>query len=116
MLNFKNYAMTTTQDSQKDAILELLHLQKHMKRSELLHALIGKGFVMSDRDMRLTIEHMIKDDHYCIQSSEKGYSLITTLEDLEKAKSYLEKKAASIAVRKNCLERNFREQKLKPQL
>jgi len=72
--------------------------------------------MIPDREVRQIVEHLITEDHYCISSGQKGYSLITTLEDLEKAKSYLEKKAAAIAVRKNCLERNFREQKLKPQL
>ena len=62
----------------------------------------------SDRAMRLEIEELIKEGA-CIASSEKGYELIRTREQLEKAKAYLRSKAEAIAVRANYLEKNFRE-------
>lgn len=100
----------------KDKILELLMLQKFIKRKELLLSLQLNGYVLNDRQMRAEIESLIVDDHYCIQSSEQGYSLITCLEDLEKAVNYLDKKAEAIAIRKNSLIRNYNESRRKIQL
>lgn len=81
-------------------------------RKQMLDQLHSRGWYVSDRNMRATVESMIVDDHYCIQSSSKGYSLIRDEKDLQNAMVYLDKKAAPIAVRKNCLLRNFRENKV----
>lgn len=97
----------------KAEIIALLHLQKFMKRKDLLHSLIGRGFVVTDRVLRSTVESLIVDDHYCISSGNNGYSLITTEEDLREADRYLDLKASAIARRKNCNRRNFEEQKAK---
>ena len=100
----------------KDAILQILMLTKHTKRFNLRMGLSFKGFSLPDRKVRSLVESMIVDDGYCIQSSEKGYSLITTLEQLNEAISYLEAKSKSIAIRKNCLSRNFNSGKLQSQM
>ncbi|MEK6879596.1 MAG: hypothetical protein AABY22_08315 [Nanoarchaeota archaeon] len=82
---------------------------KPVKRRELLvHIRVIMGAHITDRLMRKTIEQMILVDGYTIQSSEKGYSLITTEQQLFESMKYLESKAESIAIRKNCLLRNFR--------
>ncbi len=98
-----------------DAILEILMLQKFTNRNELRLSLMTYGYVLKDRQLRKTVEQMIKDNHYSIASSENGYSLITTKQDLDDAVTYLDNKASAIAIRKNCLLRNFAESKLKCQ-
>lgn len=87
-----------------------------MKRSDLLHSLISKGFVLSDRVMRMAIEEMITKDHYSIGSCEKGYYLILTEDDLNEAMHQLRAKAEALSIRANCLLRNHREGKLQEQL
>lgn len=82
------------------------------KRKEMLDQLHTMGWSVSDRAMREAIESLIVDDHYSIASSEKGYSLIQSEADLKGVMDYLDKKAASIAIRKNCLLRNFMENKV----
>jgi hypothetical protein len=102
-----------TSQSQKMEILKILLLAKHTKRKELRYAL---PFAIPDRKLRSLVEEMIIEDGYCIQSSSNGYSLITTLEQLNEAISYLEAKSKSIAIRKNCLSRNFNSGKLQSQM
>lgn len=79
------------------------------RRDLLVHIRIVMGAHITDRLMRKTIEQMILADGYTIQSSEKGYSLITTEQQLFESMKYLESKAESIAIRKNCLLKNFRD-------
>jgi hypothetical protein len=100
----------------KDAILQILMLSKFTKRHDLRHQLMNAGFTLPDREMRKVVESMIVDNCYSIQSSGKGYSLIVTHEDLNDAVEYLEKKSKAIAIRKNCLLRNFQSGKLHQQL
>ena len=93
---------------QDNILRHLRNYNRPMKRKELLDVLnryITHGSI-SDRKMRAVIESMIVDDGYLIESSDKGYNLITTDEQFRNALSYLDKKAAAIAVRKNCLIRN----------
>lgn len=97
----------------KDEILKVLMLRKHTKRNELRYAL---PFTLPDRKIRSLVESLIVDDGYGIASSERGYSLITTLEELNEAMDYLEAKSKSIAIRKNCLSRNYNSGKLQSQL
>lgn len=103
-------------ESINDTIIELLRMQKYTKRYHLRLQLTSRGFYLSDREVRKHVEQLIKEEKFCIQSSAKGYSLIITKDDLEKAVSYLDKKSASISIRKNCLLRNFAEGKLNEQL
>lgn len=72
-------------------------------RYELHNYLSGKGFVVSDREMRSLIEEM-RREHFLIGSSEQGYYLIDTVADLVKARDYLKKKAESIAIAQNTLQ------------
>ena len=77
-------------------------------RKTIMLTLISMGYHISDRGLRATIEEMIVEDKYSISSSEKGYALIKSDEDLKEAIAYLEKKVEALAIRKNCLGRNFR--------
>lgn len=89
-----------------ELIFNFLSQSKFTKRKELLIYLHSQNISISDREMRAEIESMIVDGGYAIASSEKGYSIISTVEQMEKAMKYLDKKAAAIAIRKNCLLRN----------
>jgi len=102
-----------TSQSQKDEILRILLLSKHTKRKELRYAL---PFTITDRKVRALVESLIVDDGYAIASSEKGYSLITTLDELNEAVRYMELKSKAIAIRKNCLSRNYASGKIQAQL
>lgn len=81
--------------------------QLPVKRSILLDHILKLGFETTDRALRSTVEEMIKENGYCIESSEKGYSLIKNQQELERAMAYLSSKAEAIAVRKNYLLKNF---------
>lgn len=96
----------------KNDILQILMLSTFTKRKEMLDQLHAMGWAVNDRAMRATIESMIVDDRYSISSCEKGYSLITTETDLHAAMSYLNKKIMAEINRKNCLLRNYRENKV----
>lgn len=100
----------------KDKILELLHLQKYMKRKELLGSLVAHGYYISDRALRQTLEEMVIKDHYVLGSCEKGYYLITTESDLDEAMHQLRSKAEALSIRANSLLRNYREGKMQEQL
>lgn len=99
-----------------DAIIECLHLQRFTKRKELREQLTAKGFYLRDRLLRRHVELLITQNEYCISSSEKGYSLILTPEDLESAKKYLKSKAFALLSRADCLDNNFKIGKLNYQL
>lgn len=93
----------------KEAIFNYLESSpKAVKRPELLFHLRGLGFECSDREMRATIEQMVVHDEYLIGSSEKGYAVIKTQEEMETAMKYMNAKAEAIAVRKNCFMRNWK--------
>ena len=78
-----------------------------VKRPELLGHLYRSGIDTNDRTMRAAIEELIVKDGVSIASSEKGYSLIISRLALDDAVAYLDAKAQAIAIRKNCLIRNF---------
>lgn len=78
----------------------------------MLDQLHAKGWLVNDRAMRAAIESLIVDDHYCIQSGAKGYSLIQDETGLQSAMTYLNKKIMAEINRKNCLLRNYRESKV----
>lgn len=82
-----------------------------VKRPELLSYLRVQmsDQQLTDRAMRKCIEDMVKTDGYLIQSSETGYTLIDSQEQMDEVIIYLDKKAASIAIRKNILIKNWRE-------
>lgn len=93
----------------ENAILRIIS-NSTVKRSVLLRMLKEEGFDVYDRDLRKTVEEMITHGGYCIRSSEKGYKLITNETELNDAVEYLDKKSSAIAIRKNSLLRNFRNQ------
>ncbi len=91
----------------KEQIYNILNREGTVTRKVLHLALVSQGYHINDRALRAMIEEMIVDDKYSISSSEKGYAVIKDGEDLRRATEYLDKKSAAIAVRKNCLKRNF---------
>ena len=99
----------------KQKIIEYLKSHQFAKRSDLREYLCRYEWI-SDRAMRKLIEEMIMKDGYCISSSEKGYSLITTLEQAEEARAYLKAKSEAIAVRGNMLIHNWNKQNKEQQL
>lgn len=105
-----------TQTGIDDAIIEILHLSRYTKRASLREQLTARGFYLTDRKLRHQVELLVTEGLYCIQSSERGYSLITTPEDLESAKRYLNAKAFALMDRVKCLESNFKLNKLSQQL
>lgn len=95
----------------KALILQYLReAARPVKRPELLAYLRAERQDVTDRGMRKEIEQMIIVDGRLIASSERGYHLIQTEKELTEAMEYLTDKAEAIAVRKNCLLRNFRSQ------
>jgi len=93
----------------KQSILSFIkNYGKPVKRCDLLIHLRAIGYDISDRAMRKEIESMIIQDGYLIQSSEQGYSMIETEEQLSEAMGYLTSKAEAIAIRKNTLLKNWR--------
>lgn len=84
--------------------------QAPVKRLELLQAMrvTMSDQTLTDRKLRKTVEEMIVKDGFLIRSSELGYSIIKTEQDLTDAMEYLSNKAESIAIRKNVLLKNWR--------
>lgn len=78
-----------------------------VKRKELLQFLHGIEHNITDRRMRKIIEEMITKDGHLIASSEMGYKIITTKDELNRVIDYLNEKAEAIAIRKNTLISNF---------
>lgn len=92
-------------------ILKFIEDHKTVKRRELLIHLHSMGVHTTDRIMRLEICSMINEDGHPIASTESGYKLIRTQDDLEKAISYLKKKAYPLFDRANSLYKNFNKDK-----
>lgn len=72
-------------------------------RAILLHNVRIKYPDLTDRKMRALIEEMVVMDKEPIASSEKGYFIIETPDQLKTAMDYLRKKAKPIQIRANCL-------------
>jgi len=90
----------------KEAILkEIIHCGT-VKRATLLYCMQIKYPELKDRKMRHLINEIIQEGE-CIQSSNNGYTLITSQEQLYEAVGYLNKKVVSLAIRKNTLIKNF---------
>ena len=93
----------------KIAILAILvKSQAPVKRRTLMGQLISQGFVTTDRQMRKAVEELVEGGNL-IASSEKGYYIITNKEQMEESVNYLRAKSKAIAIRGNCLIRNWRE-------
>jgi len=86
----------------KELILSIIQSGR-IKRLDLLAQLRDRGFDITERQLRATIEDLVTSDKHPISSSSLGYGWIETDSDFEQAVSYLDKKAAAIAIRKNVL-------------
>ena len=94
----------------KQTIIDFLKSHKSVKRADLLKHINALGYNITDRLLRATVEVLIVKDDFCIRSGNDGYSLITNKAEFDEAVAYLDAKASAIAVRKNCLIRNYREE------
>ena len=92
----------------KEIIIYLKAKGTPVLRAELLTHLHALGYNVSDRAMRKEVEELIKGGEL-IQSSERGYNLIQTEEQLQDAMAYLNSKNEAIAIRKNLLLKNWRD-------
>lgn len=77
-----------------------------VKKQELLNYLRSMGWETTERQVRKMIEELIHEGEL-IEASERGYQIITTFEQLERARVYLDEKAEAIAIRKNLLLSNW---------
>lgn len=91
----------------KEHILKYLERHQYAKRVDLLEYLHSIGCMITDRVMRSTIEELIMTDGMCIASTDHGYRLINSQNELIEAVEYLRKKARPIAVRANQLINNY---------
>lgn len=98
--------------SPEQKIIDVLqdHNSTHpLRRENLLTRLHDAGFSLSDRKMREMVARMVVDGHQTIGTNDRGYFYIHNEQDLREAQKELDEKAQSIAVRKNCLIRNYNE-------
>src|SRR3989339_458106 len=105
----RNYDLMLSPEQKIIEILKSYSSHSPLRREDLLIKLRDAGITLSDRKMRDIVARMVIDGHEPIGSNDEGYFYIHSEEDLREAKKELEAKAASIAVRRNCLERNFQE-------
>ena len=93
----------------KGIILHALSDNQYHKRADLLRHLHELGIKTNDRALRKEIENMVNDGHF-IESSEKGYRLLTQETDYIKAVTYLRKKALALMSRATTLQKNYEKQ------
>jgi len=94
----------------KKKIMEILKNhsgQNPIKRGKLLKELHIAGIRISDREMRATIEEMVKQDRIPIGTTTAGYFWIESQQDLQDAIESLHKKAMSILERIKFLKQNY---------
>lgn len=94
----------------KAEIHSQLQAHQFVKRSDMLMHLYRLGYKVSDREMRRMIEDMVMTFGCCIASTQNGYRLIKSDQQLLDAVEYLRKKAKPIAVRANMLISNYQKQ------
>lgn len=87
-------------------ILSFLESHEYVKRPQLLSHLKSLGVETNDRIMRKEIEAIVEDG-FCVMSSEKGYKIIRTEQELKDAVDYLKAKAFPLFRRAENLEKNF---------
>lgn len=61
---------------------------------------------VSEREARKAIEELIQDGEL-IESSEKGHQLITSFEQCQRARDYLNQMIEALAIRRNTLLKNW---------
>ena len=91
----------------KKIIYDIIEKHSPIKRKDLLFRLGYYYHInLTDRKMRLLISELIADGE-CIQSSEKGYSVISNIEQLREAINYMKRKSRAISIRGNTLLSNY---------
>ncbi len=91
----------------KKIIYDIIERHSPIKRRDLLIKLRAFHHVyITDRKMRILISELIADGE-CIQSSEKGYSIISNIEQLREAINYMKRKSRAISIRGNTLLSNY---------
>jgi hypothetical protein len=91
----------------KSEIIAYLQSHQYAKRADLLEYLFNIGLQVNDRMLRSCIENLIMSDGMCIASTDHGYRLIHSQNELMDAVEYLRKKARPIAIRANQLINNY---------
>ncbi|MGR3177803.1 MAG: hypothetical protein ACUZ8E_07075 [Candidatus Anammoxibacter sp.] len=92
----------------KKTIYDIIEKNSPIKREKLLRLInINWSGNVSDRRMRHTIKEMIKKDKCKIQSSHKGYSVISSSDQAEAAILYLKKKGWALFERASNIHRNY---------
>ena len=95
----------------KKLIYEIIEKNSPIKRepllAELQHGHYSMFHKMSDRRLRHLIKEMIKKDKCKIQSSHKGYSVISSSDQAEAAILYLKKKGWALFERASNIHRNY---------
>lgn len=86
----------------REALLERVRIAM-----ELIFVRTGEKHYMTDRRMRHLIKEMIKKDKCKIQSSHKGYSVISSSDQAEAAILYLKKKGWALFERASNIHRNY---------
>ncbi len=94
----------------KAQILFYLQLNEYAKRKQLLAYLRMQGIETTDRLLRATIDSMIEEDGHGIQSSGKGYKLITNPVEYQESIDYLNSYIFALLKRRRALKRNFMRQ------
>lgn len=94
----------------KAEIFTQLSENQFIKRGVLLLHLYHIGFHITDREMRRCVEEMVMESGCCIASTQNGYRLIRSDQQLLDAVEYLRKKARPIAIRANMLITNYQKQ------
>ncbi len=95
----------------KEKIYKIIKERSPIKRANLLYALRYYGYNITDRQLRKEVELLITHDGKCIASSQDGYSIIESMQDLEDAMKYMRKKALPILTRAKHLHKNFTKDK-----
>jgi hypothetical protein len=99
----------------QESILKRLTSKTPVSRFTLRAYLNAKGFIISDRGMRLIINRLRDKGGHLIVSTLKGYKLATTRKEFEEHIKF--KKSYALAILRECklMKRNF-QRSIKPQL
>lgn len=97
-----------TQSVVKKKISDLIiNVSGAVKRDEIIAHLLKLGYDVPERKVRSIIEELINEDGLAIESSEIGYELIKSAEQLKEAIKYLRNKAFPLFERASNLKKNF---------
>lgn len=91
----------------------IINANRAVKRDEIIVYLLRIGYEVPERKVRSIIEELINEDGLAIESSEIGYELIKSAEQLKEAIKYLKNKAFPLFERASNLNKNFYKDKSK---